>query len=181
MNRNTYAYQKLRGMKRKLYLIEQRGGRCESCGYDKNLAAFDFHHKDPTEKDHGLDMRKLSNMSMENILVEFDKCEVLCANCHREKHSPELEIKNVRILVEQVSDSLFRKVESNQPKCVDCDILINYNHTRCRPCSDKNKRKVERPDLGVLQKELDDHGVTWCSRKYGVARGTVKKWLRRGA
>ena len=176
---NTYEYQRLRGLKRKLYLVELRGGSCESCGYHKNIAAFDFHHKDPSEKDFQLDIRKLANISMEKLLVEFEKCELLCANCHREKHAPDLQVENVRLLTEQVSTDVFGKIERNQPKCVDCDKDINYGHTRCRPCNDKNKRKVERPDLVTLQEELNEHGVTWCSNKYGVARRTIHRWLER--
>ncbi|TXG85728.1 MAG: hypothetical protein E6R13_01730, partial [Spirochaetes bacterium] len=56
---NTYEYQKLRGLKRKIELIELKGGCCERCGYNKNVAAFDFHHKNPEQKDYQLDMRRL--------------------------------------------------------------------------------------------------------------------------
>ena len=30
---------------------QQRGGKCEKCGYDKYLGALDFHHLDPSQKD----------------------------------------------------------------------------------------------------------------------------------
>lgn len=175
----SYEYQKLRGLKRKLFLIDQRGGKCEQCGYNKNIAGFDFHHKDPNEKESKLDMRHLSNSKMDWILKEFDKCEVLCANCHRETHSPELEIESVRILVETINDKINQVREVKKPKCIDCSTEVNYGSKRCRLCSDKNKRKVERPDLELLQKELDEHGVTWCSKKYGVSRKSINRWLGR--
>lgn len=28
----------------------QRGGKCECCGYNKNLSALEFHHINPDEK-----------------------------------------------------------------------------------------------------------------------------------
>ena len=31
------------------------------CGYDKNVAALEFHHKDSTQKEFKLDARKLAN------------------------------------------------------------------------------------------------------------------------
>ena len=94
--RNTYEYQTMRALKRKLYLIELRGGKCEICGYDKNLSAFDFHHIDKSTKESQLDQSKLSNSSMKYIMNEFSKCQVLCANCHRETHSPDLSLNKVR-------------------------------------------------------------------------------------
>lgn len=174
---NSYEYQKLRGLKRKLHLIDLRGGCCEKCGYNKNLSGFDFHHKDPSKKESQLDIRKLSNSAMEWILDEFDKCMVLCANCHREEHSPDLELNNVRLLVETLSEKINTVKTVNKPKCIDCNIDINYGHERCVPCNNKNRRKVEWPDLEILQEELNTNGVTWCSKKYGVARRTIKRWL----
>ena len=179
MTRNNYEYQKLRGLKRKLHLIDLRGGRCEKCGYNKNIAGFDFHHKDPTQKKVRLDMRKLSNSKMELILEEFEKCELLCANCHREEHSPELGLDKVRLLMESVDDRINTIRDINKPNCVDCGVKINYTSTRCKSCSYKNKRKVERPDLILLQEELDTNGVTWCSKKYGVSRESIYRWLDR--
>lgn len=60
------------------------GGKCVRCGYDKCIAAFDFHHKDLTEKDP--DFAKMKNWSFERKKSEVEKCELLCANCHREEH-----------------------------------------------------------------------------------------------
>jgi hypothetical protein len=93
---NTYHSQTIRSYKRKLYLIELLGGYCRICKYNKNLSALEFHHRDPKGKDSQLDMRTLSNRSMEYILKEVSKCDLLCSNCHREYHNPEMEIENVK-------------------------------------------------------------------------------------
>jgi len=179
-NGNNYYYQRIRGLKRKLYLIDLRGGCCERCGYNKNLASFDFHHKDPNGKESQLDMRKLSNSSMKWIMEEFDKCEVICANCHREVHSPDLHINDVRILLEKHELKKVTKIiNQGKPKCIDCGDEINYTYKRCNSCSSKNRRKVERPDLKLLQEELDKNGVTWCSKKYEVSRKTINRWIER--
>ncbi len=92
---NTYHSQTLRALRRKLLLIELFGNACQSCGYNANLAALHFHHIDSTLKNFKLGMRILSNRSWESILEESKKCELLCANCHAEKHNPELTLKNV--------------------------------------------------------------------------------------
>jgi hypothetical protein len=176
---NTYEYQKLRGLKRKLYLIDLRKSCCEKCGYDKNLSALDFHHKEPGEKESQLDMRTLSNSSMKWIIEEFAKCEVLCANCHREEHNPELKIKTVRVTVKKIEDSVVSISDVGKPKCCDCGVEINYTYKRCRECGDKAKRKVERPNLIILEKEKNEHGTSWCGEKYNVSPKTIRKWLKK--
>ncbi len=119
MNYNDYNSQKLRGLKRKLELIESRGGKCEVCGYDKNIAALEFHHINPDEKEFQLDMRHLSNTSLERLQNEVNKCQLLCANCHREAHNPELEVEEVNSLVQVEARD---KVSFNNPTGSVCPV-----------------------------------------------------------
>lgn len=69
----------------KVRAVEYMGGQCARCGYDSHPAALDFHHRDPSEKDF-----KISNgntIAWDKVKVELDKCELLCANCHRIEHA----------------------------------------------------------------------------------------------
>lgn len=90
-NPNSYKCQKKRGVERKIYFINKMGGCCSKCGYKDNIAALDFHHINPEEKGFQVDMRRLSNTSMDKLQEELNKCVVLCARCHREIHNPELQ------------------------------------------------------------------------------------------
>lgn len=117
MNANTYENQKLRGLKRKLELISYKGGKCEMCGYNSNIAALEFHHIDPNEKEFQLDARHLSNTSLDKLKKEADKCKLLCANCHRTLHNPDLEIEIVKTLVK---DS--EKLSFENPKGQICPV-----------------------------------------------------------
>lgn len=65
------------------------------CGYKKNLAALSFHHTDPENKRFKLDVRSLSNRTLEKIEKELSKCILLCHNCHAEEHFPELELEKL--------------------------------------------------------------------------------------
>lgn len=94
---NTYFSQTKRGLLRKMNLIEEKGGKCESCGYNHNLGALQFHHIDPNEKKMKLDMRTLSNNKLEKIKAESKKCILLCGNCHVEHHHPELTMSDLKI------------------------------------------------------------------------------------
>ena len=82
---NNYEQQKKRGLKRKWEIIQERGGKCEKCGYDKCVGALEFHHTDPSQKDFGI-ANKGYTRSWEKVRLELDKCILVCANCHREIH-----------------------------------------------------------------------------------------------
>jgi len=59
--------------------------KCCSCGYDKCAAGIDFHHVDPTTKDHLVSGMK--NYSEKKLRAEIEKCIMLCCMCHREYHA----------------------------------------------------------------------------------------------
>ncbi|KKK68951.1 hypothetical protein LCGC14_2938920 [marine sediment metagenome] len=61
---------------------DYKGGKCTKCGYNKCLDALEFHHRNPTEKEFNISSSYC--LSWENIKRELDKCDLLCANCHRE-------------------------------------------------------------------------------------------------
>jgi len=177
---NSYDYQKLRGLKRKLELIKSRGGKCENkeCGYHKNIAALDIHHKDPTLKNFRLDIRNLSNRKMKDILKEFEKCLILCANCHREIHHPTLELDDLDEMLRNVDENICSIRTINKPKCVDCGDEINYGYQRCKKCSSIMKRKTSRPPYKQLMNEINETNYVIVGKKYGVADNTIRKWVR---
>ena len=90
MNPNEYAKQQERAIKRKLELIEYKGGECEKCHYKHNLSALEFHHINPDEKDFSISDRNIK-LDWEKIKKELDKCVLVCSNCHREIHAGYLE------------------------------------------------------------------------------------------
>ena len=87
----------LKNQKRKLKAVEYKGGKCEICGYDKNIAALEFHHKNPEEKDF-----TISNFicGWSDLQKDLDKCIMVCANCHREIHNPQSTVQNIQELIQ---------------------------------------------------------------------------------
>ncbi len=70
--------------KRKLWAIEYLGGCCQRCLSVFHPAVFEFHHRNPLEKDK--DPSKMLLLKLETLRAELDKCDLLCANCHRLIH-----------------------------------------------------------------------------------------------
>ena len=67
--------------------VQYLGGKCLDCGVEGNPWIFDFHHRDPEEKEFHWGNHRTSNW--ENLKVELDKCDLLCSNCHRTRHHKE--------------------------------------------------------------------------------------------
>lgn len=89
-NTNTTYSQFKRADVRKKDFINLKGGCCNKCGYNRNYAALHFHHL--RDKSFPLDSRNIGNRSLKSLLIELDKCILLCANCHMEEHYPELSL-----------------------------------------------------------------------------------------
>jgi len=64
-------------------LVREAGGQCILCGYDRCVAALEFHHVDPSQKSFGLSVRGITR-SIEKLRREASKCVLLCATCHAE-------------------------------------------------------------------------------------------------
>ena len=54
---------------------------CLDCGYNKAAIALDFDHL--KDKSHNISKMVADGLSIDTIMVEAAKCEIVCANCHR--------------------------------------------------------------------------------------------------
>ena len=59
--------------------------KCKNCE-ENRWYVLDFHHRDPEEKEIHMGNCIRIGWSKQRILKEVKKCDVLCANCHRELH-----------------------------------------------------------------------------------------------
>jgi 5-methylcytosine-specific restriction endonuclease McrA len=67
----------------KLALVEEAGGCCKLCGYDRSVVALQFHHVNPATKEFHIALGGVSR-SLKRARAEASKCVLLCANCHAE-------------------------------------------------------------------------------------------------
>ena len=65
---------------------------CVKCG-ERRFYLLDFHHTDPDGKDFSISDK--SRCSLETMMKEIEKCDILCANCHREWHYLSSKDKNL--------------------------------------------------------------------------------------
>jgi hypothetical protein len=69
--------------KLKAKLVEEAGGRCALCGYNRSQAALEFHHRDPSQKLFAISHQGVTR-SLARAREEARKCVLVCANCHAE-------------------------------------------------------------------------------------------------
>jgi transposase-like protein len=67
----------------KAILVEEAGGRCRICGYDRYDGALVFHHVSPETKAFGVAEGGMAR-SLARLRAEVRKCVLLCSNCHAE-------------------------------------------------------------------------------------------------
>jgi DNA-directed RNA polymerase subunit RPC12/RpoP len=89
-NRGSYRCMKCRAenvsawrRRAKRLLVEEAGGKCRRCGYDRYLGGLHFHHLDSATKSFGLSLRGRTR-SIAELRAEAAKCILLCGNCHAE-------------------------------------------------------------------------------------------------
>ena len=70
--------------------IEYKGGKCQTCGYNKCNRSLTFHHLDPSIKTFEVNSNNMFAMAWNKVKAELDKCILLCANCHGELHDKEI-------------------------------------------------------------------------------------------
>lgn len=103
-SKGTISFHCGEGQKRKSYIRRQiadhqfrnqlkmaAGGCCKTCGYDKCMAALDFHHICDNKTHEVSQLIKLKGFAAAK--KEAKKCILLCANCHRELHDKEQELQ----------------------------------------------------------------------------------------
>ena len=178
MNPNYYKKQQERAWSRKLELVRMLGGKCSVCGYDKNLSALEFHHKNPGEKDFQLDSRHLSNTNVEKIMKEVEKCVLLCSNCHREIHHPEQDtsvLESVQLNNKSVFDPK-RKLSV----CEFCGTEFIYESGK-RFCSEECRKKSKGyPERDEVQKKYEElKSQRKVAEYYGLTRKIIIGILKR--
>ncbi|MDA2920749.1 hypothetical protein MYX76_14880 [Desulfobacterota bacterium AH_259_B03_O07] len=155
---------------------------CFECGYNKCLRALDYHHVDPTIKDHTLGaIVKL--LPTNERLKELEDVKCLCVNCHRIIHDKarksDLTKRYVRHKLKCIEEWKLILEKRGMLHCTNCGInspfsLLDYHHI------DEKKKKyqigqiIRRKPTPDLIAELDKvtclcarcHQETHCDHRH---------------
>ena len=190
-------------------LVEYKGGKCEICGYDKCIAALEFHHLNPKEKEFNIGCKHV--LSFEKCKKEVDKCMLVCSNCHREIHYEEILKKQKE--EEEKENKIFAEILKNRDKYNFKHIKNSYMYLKYTNIFEDIKNNVSRSEIfkkyhinnKTFNKFLEENGIKYSktkkienkptkeelinllkenskasiSRMFGVSWQAVNKWCKK--
>ena len=81
-NKRQYLDRNVRSYLKRRELVQQIKSRaCADCGIQYPYYVMDFDHREGETKEY--ELHRIDRMTTRAILREIEKCDVVCANCHR--------------------------------------------------------------------------------------------------
>ncbi|SEQ79568.1 homing endonuclease associated repeat-containing protein [Natrinema salaciae] len=97
---------------------QKRERGCSRCGVD-TAACLDFHHVDETTKEMAVGRMVTYGYGKDALRAEIEKCDVLCANCHRTVHHSRPERERRQWIHDLKRDTGCDRCETSDPACLD--------------------------------------------------------------
>ncbi len=186
--RNERTYNHRRNCKKKL--VDLFGGKCELCGYCKSIRSLQFHHINPAKKEFALG-HWTTTLSFEKMLVEAQKCMLVCGNCHGEIEDG-VTVVSAKLLDRTVINQKLQE----QKRAFVAKKKRKVHNKVCKKCGDEfigsfkkqiycsivcaNKSRYNHKELSKedLEKLLWEKPTTHIAKDFGVSDNAVAKWAK---
>lgn len=131
------------------YVERLKSAPCTDCKKKFPPISMDFDHRDPSTKSFSISELIVTAPSFEILRAEIDKCDLVCANCHR-----------VRTRQQMMTPGFIRRVRRQPPQLTIPKIL---------------KQEIEVKALDPMQLFYSVQQVT---KMLNVSRETLRRWER---
>lgn len=127
----------------------KRARGCPRCGCS-HPAYLDFHHRESDEKEMAVGEMVTYGYGKESLREEIEKCDVLCANCHRRAHHEPVETPRRRWVYEQKRNSKgCSRCPEVDPRCLD------FHHVRGRKRATVARLLADGRSKGIIAEEIE--------------------------
>lgn len=163
--------------KRKRELVEIMGGKCVLCGYDKCIAALEFHHLDKSKKEYQISSGNCHGW--EEDIKELRKCALVCSNCHKEIEAFGL------IVCSTFNEEKFQELDKQKQYqkehncCKKCGKEITRRSSYCSDCWYLLSQKTERPSREQLKELIRNNTFTSIGDMFNISDNSVRKWCKK--
>lgn len=156
----------------KLLCLEYLGSKsCVKCGYSKCIAALEFHHIDPEQKEFSISHRRANKLS-DQTKKELDKCIVVCSNCHREQHYKNSDNRGG-------FDITSGPIQTINKLCESCGKKVCKSSKLCLQCNSSTRLKIHWPTKEELLTMLASSSYSAVGRNLGVSDNAIRKHLNK--
>ena len=155
--------------------VEYKGGKCEKCGYDEYFGALEFHHRDPLQKKFSIGQVKLRKFNDETI-EELDKCDMLCANCHRMEHNIH-DIKKIQIVWKE-----YEKQKQESRKLILQKYICNCGNPKskqAKQCSNCRNKKASERNIDEVITKVKETNWTQAAKHFNISDNALRKFVRK--
>jgi hypothetical protein len=145
----------------KIALVKACGEKCQYCNQTFEPYVYDFHHKNPEEKNFGIAGQGITH-SKADVAKEAKKCIMVCANCHRIIEYENIDCSNI--------DNIFNEEIYYQT----LEELTNKNSKIIKET--KSQIISKKPERSILKEQIRTMPFLQIGKFYGVSDNAIRKW-----
>lgn len=108
---DEYHYKSINFRRSQIDIFKAQNGCCY-CGYNEHPIALDFHHLIGEDKDRTISNAINRKWNIERLILEIQKCSILCAICHRLLHNGIITIEDIKpVRIDSLHDLLNKPIQ----------------------------------------------------------------------
>jgi hypothetical protein len=171
--------------------------------YNIDVSHFNFKNENLLNKSKPLDDILVENStysrrSLKERLYKYSILERVCSLCGQDENWNGMKIalildhingvhndnrlENLRIVCPNCNAGLDTFAGKNNKKrdsnFCECGKVIHKSSEKCNTCRGFESRKLVRPSLEEILKEVEENGYSATGRKYGVSDNAIRKWIK---
>jgi len=147
-------------LKKRLFELNILENKCCLCGQDENWNGMKI----------SLILDHINGVFNDN---RIENLRIVCPNCNA---GLETHCRGSKGLIKN-KIKIINNNTNRYDKC-ECNNIKLKESKKCKNCSFKTRRKIERPNIEILLEDVKELGYRGTGKKYGVSDNCIRKWIK---